>query len=68
MKLVYDNTKRMEHLTALLRVCTTDITKQPIPQDMRDLLMALDVEALEDDLRDALAMGSKSGTELKLVA
>lgn len=68
MQLISDNTDRLDHLTTLLRICSCDILSQPLPQDMRDLLLALDVEAIEDDLRDALALGDRPEGDLRLVA
>ena len=68
MKLVCDNSERIDHLRAILTICSWDMVAKPLPEDMKRLLLELDIEALEEDMWDALQLQESKPVTLRAVA
>lgn len=58
LQLVVDNTDYHNYLGNLMRAIHLATTSEPLPSELRDLLLDLDVDAVEDHLRTALAIGA----------
>jgi hypothetical protein len=61
MKLVVDNQARFARMAMLAHVCSQDIINQPLPRDMVELLMAMDLNELEGDLTCLLGRSGPQG-------
>lgn len=57
LQLVVDNTDHHNHVGNLMKAVYRAATQLPLPEAMADLLLNLDIESVEDDLRTALRMG-----------
>lgn len=57
LQLVVDNTEHHNYLGNLMRAIHLAVTQEPLPADLRDLLLAIDVDNVEHDLRVAVAIG-----------
>lgn len=57
LTLEVDNTGYHEYLGALMRAVYHDATTGPMPANLKALLLALDFDHIERDLKRAMAMG-----------
>ncbi len=55
LHLVVDNTSRIAYVGSLLRAIHMATAGEPLPRDMVDLLLSIDMETIEDDLRLGIA-------------
>jgi hypothetical protein len=61
--LVVDNTDRFNYIDNLLRAIHVATSGEPLPQDMRDLLLNIDEATIESDLRLAVSQCPCEGSE-----
>jgi hypothetical protein len=57
LHLVVDNTDYHNYLGNLMRAALVATSSEPLPADMRDLLLAMDLETVEHDMAVANAIG-----------
>jgi hypothetical protein len=67
MKLVSDNTERMDNIALLLKVAFWDTAAAPIPDDMKALLLAMDLDNIDADMEAAHRMMTSKPAELHCV-
>lgn len=58
LQLVVDNTHYHNYLGNLLRAIHLATTNQPLPDDLQNLILEIDTDCIEDDLRVALAINA----------
>ena len=56
LHLVVDNTDYHNYLGNLLRAIHLATLSEPLPTELRDLILQLDPDSVEDDLRVAIAI------------
>lgn len=68
MRLVSDNSERMDLLKGLLQIAFWDTVAAPLPDDMRALLLSMDLDTIEQDMEDAHKLMVRTPAELRSVA
>jgi hypothetical protein len=58
LQLIVDNTDYHDYLGNLLRAIHLATTNQALSDEMRDLLLAIDPDEVEEDLRVAIAINA----------